>query len=75
MGKEMGERFKREGIYVYLWLIHVVVWQKTAKFCKACILQLKKKLKRKGRGIRDQFANICWITEKSKGIPEKYLLH
>ena len=30
---------------------------------------------RKGKGIRDQFANICWIIEKSKGIPEKYLLH
>ena len=27
------------GIYVYLWLIHVEVWQKTAKFCKAIILQ------------------------------------
>ena len=25
MGREMGERFKREGIYVYLWLIHVGV--------------------------------------------------
>ena len=24
-GQEMGERFKREGIYVYLWLIHVAV--------------------------------------------------
>ena len=23
MGLEMGGRFKREGIYVYLWLIHV----------------------------------------------------
>ena len=23
MGREMGGRFKREGIYVYLWLIHV----------------------------------------------------
>ena len=23
MGQEMGGRFKREGIYVYLWLIHV----------------------------------------------------
>ena len=28
MGKEMGGRFKREGVYVYLWLIHVEVWQK-----------------------------------------------
>ena len=43
MGRETGGRFRREGIYVYLWLIHVEVWQKTAKFCKAIILQLKKK--------------------------------
>ena len=39
MGREMGERFKRDGIYVYLWLIHVEDWQKTTKFCKAIILQ------------------------------------
>ena len=38
-----GESFKREGIYVFLWLIHVEVWQKTAKFCIAIICQLKKK--------------------------------
>ena len=25
MGQEMGWRFKREGIYVYLWLIHIEV--------------------------------------------------
>ena len=25
MGSEMGGRFKREGIYVYLWLIHTEV--------------------------------------------------
>ena len=24
-GREMGGRFKREGIYIYLWLIHVDV--------------------------------------------------
>ena len=35
----MGESFKREAIYVYVWLIHVEVWQKTVKFCKAIILQ------------------------------------
>ena len=29
---------------------------------------------RKGRGIRNQIANIRWITEKSKRIPEKHLL-
>ena len=39
----MGGRFKREGIYVYLWLIPVEVWQKTTKFCKAITFQLKNK--------------------------------
>ena len=36
-GLERGEngRFKKEGTQVYLWLIHVDIWQKTAKFCKA----------------------------------------
>ena len=29
---------------------------------------------RKGRGIRDQIASFHWIIEKSKKIPEKYLL-
>ena len=43
MGREMGERFKREGTYVYLWLIHVDVWQKPTRFGKALILQLKDK--------------------------------
>ena len=43
MGREVRGRFKREGTYVYLWLMHVDVWQKTTKFCKAIILQLKKK--------------------------------
>ena len=28
---------------------------------------------RKGRGPRDQIANICWIMEKSKRVPEKHL--
>ena len=39
---EVGGRFKREGTYVYLWLVHVNVWQKPTKFFKAIILQLKK---------------------------------
>ena len=28
---------------------------------------------RKGRGTRDQIANIRWIIEKSKRVPEKHL--
>ena len=38
-----GGRFKREGSCVYLWQIHVDVWQKPTQYCKAIILQLKKK--------------------------------
>ena len=32
---------------------------------------------RKGRGIRDQIANICWITGKEREFQKKYplLLH
>ena len=39
--REVRGRFKREGTYVYLWLIQVDVWQKPTQFCKAIILQLK----------------------------------
>ena len=40
-GWEVGGRFKREETCVYLWLIHVDVWQKPTQFCKAIILLLK----------------------------------
>ena len=40
-GWEVGRRFKREGTYVHLWLIHVGVRQKSNQYCKAIILQLK----------------------------------
>ena len=42
MGWEVRGRFKGEGTCVYLWLIHVDVWQKLTQDCKAIILQLKK---------------------------------
>ena len=37
----MGASFKREGTYVYPWLIHVDVWQKPTQYCKAVILPEK----------------------------------
>ena len=47
-GKGDEREFQERGVYVYLWLIHVEIWQKTTKFCKAIILQLKiNKLKKK----------------------------
>ena len=42
-----GGRSEREGTYVYLRLIHVLVWQKPAQRCKAIILQLKINLENK----------------------------
>ena len=41
MGWEVGGRFKREGTYVYPWLIHVDIWQRPTQYYKAIILQLK----------------------------------
>ena len=38
-----GREVQRKGTYVYPWLIHVDVWQKPTKFCKAIILQFKNK--------------------------------
>ena len=38
-----GRDSKKEGIYVYLWLIHVDVWQKLTQYCKEINLQLKLK--------------------------------
>ena len=34
---------RRDGACVYLWLIHVDIWQKPTQYCKATIIQLKKK--------------------------------
>ena len=30
---------------------------------------------RKGRGTRDQIANICWITEKAREFQKNILLY
>ena len=50
----------REGTYLYLWLIHVDIWQKTTKFCKAIILQLKnfKNQKKKKKKLNIKYINI-----------------
>ena len=40
MGWAVGGRFKRERTYIYLWLIHVDMWQKPTQYCKAIVPQL-----------------------------------
>ena len=39
MGREMGGGPRREGTYVYLWLIHLDVWQKPTQCCKTTIIK------------------------------------
>ena len=42
----MGRKSKKEGICVYVWLIHFAVQQKLTQQCKATILQKKKNCKK-----------------------------
>ena len=57
----VGGRFKREETYTHLWLVHVAVWQKLTKYCKAIILQLKiNKIKKLNPTL--QIASVC-MTE------------
>ena len=51
----------REGIYVHLGLIHVVVWQKPTHF-KATILQLKINLKNIFKKLMDHFDWVMTIA-------------
>jgi len=56
MGMELGRRFKREGTYVYLQLIHVDIWLKPSQYCNIIILQFKttKFLKMKRKQLNTQ---------------------
>ena len=38
---DVGGRFKRVRTCIYLWVIHVDVWQKPTQYYKTVILQLK----------------------------------
>ena len=35
---EVGGAFRREGVCVYLWLIHVDVWEKPTQYSKAFVV-------------------------------------
>ena len=45
IGGRVGERSKKEGIYVYIELIHFIVQQKLSQHHKADLFQLKKRTK------------------------------
>ena len=65
MGGGVGERFKREGMYVTLWLIHSIVWQKPTQYWKAIILQLtinfKKEIQMKSKHSGADMCILTWI--------------
>ena len=58
-----GKGERRKGIYAYLWLIHVAVWQKTTKFCKAIILQLKNKIFLKVKFQCPYIKSYGWVVQ------------
>ena len=68
MAWEVRERFKTDGTYVYLWLIHVDVWQKPTQYCKAIIFHLKiHKSKTKHKKWAIHFClftllNVCFVV-------------
>ena len=41
VGRVVGGVFRSGGTHVYLWPIHVDVWQRPSQYCKVTILQLK----------------------------------
>ena len=69
MGWEAGGRFKREGRYVHLGLIHVAVWQKPTRYCKAIILQLKTDFKSGCNAT--YFIGKCNPTNIESKVPER----
>ena len=53
----VGRRLKREGIYVYIKLIHFVVQQKPTQHHKVSILQFKKK------SFRTTYTQACTCVQ------------
>ena len=38
VGREAGGGFRMEGTHVYLWPVHIDVWQIPSQYCKVIIL-------------------------------------
>ena len=51
----VGGRFKREGMYIYLWQIYVDVWQKPTQYYKATVFRIK------NGGVWAQLLENRWI--------------
>ena len=57
MEREVGRRLKREGTCVYLWLIHVDVWQKLSQYCSYPPIKNKIKF---FKSCHVQSLVMCW---------------
>ena len=67
-----GGRFKWEGTYVYLWLIHADVWQKYHSIAKKIILQLKTNLKKRHLLLgRKAMTNLNSVLKSKHHFPAK----
>ena len=57
-------RFKtmryRQQMYVYLWLIHIVLWQKPKQHYKAILLQLKINFKKCMDKVKQCLPSLAW---------------
>ena len=62
---EVRQRFKTEGMYVSLCLIHVDRWQKPTQYCKEIILQFKRK-KRSGHVLWQRRYSNLWLIFMGK---------
>ena len=65
----MGGGFRREGTYIYLWLIHVDVWQRPTQYCKAIILQSKTpQFKKISVKVESDESNWSWPCHSKGGL-------
>ena len=60
----MGGRLTREGTHVYLWVVHVDVWQKPAQYRN--YPPIKNKIKPKVLKILNKFVNKEYFARKKR---------
>ena len=69
-GGETAGRIKREGICVYIWLIHFIVQQKPTQHGKATITQLKKESWRQERKAQETVNLSVFLVFPSGVFPQ-----
>ena len=66
-----GGSFKKEGVSVYLWPIHIAVWKKSIQHWKAIILQLKMNFLKAKKQDPPKKIFLCHLYSEDK-IERKY---